>query len=411
MGFSKRISPALLALAGVLVADGVRAEMTYATGGRVGALRTSLGQLSQGLSFSFAQGLRYDSNIVRTANSAETLALYGTSSASDWVSQTGVNSTFYWKTGKSTIQFNGDAGYAHYFRFDEFSGWVASGAGAWTWNFTTRCSSTVRARAERSLANFADISATQNTFQTSLSGSVHVGCFILDQVRLTAGGFGDQVKNEKSLFEINDLSTKGYEASLAFVTPRKNEVGVHYRNYRSKRPNDPTASDAKNASYDVYGILHLGDRTRLFGSFGNETNKRAGLGSIDRSTVLAAVAYAPTAKLAANLSYERHTEDAPDIVNTQRQVDRVSGDAGWRVGPRVTLGGYAVHERDTLQSPTLLVLNGVKEKQTSVGVYLQHTLFQAVSVKWTAGYSERDSDQPLREFESATAGVSLGIGF
>lgn len=408
----KRISPALVALtAGLVVAAGARAEMTHASGGRVGALRSSLGQFSQGLALSFTQGLRYDSNIVRTENSAETTALYGKSRASDWVSQTGLNARYNWRTSRTTLTFSGDGGYAKYFNFSQFSGWVASGTGTWAWNFTNRCASTVDASAERRLADFADTSSSINTFQTSLSGAANIGCFLLDRLRVSGGVFGTRIKNDTSSFEINNLSYNGYEGAVALVSAKKNEIGVHYRSSISKRPRDPLSQDIKDHEFDGYGILQVGDRFRLFASGGVESSRRATGPSTNRSTAQFSVNWAPTVKLNAYVSYERAIEDAPDLISTTRRADRVTFNVGYKMNPTMSIGAYGTTERDTLDSGPLGVLTGVKEHAREGGVYFQHTLFQLISVKWTAGASDRRSAQPLRSFKSAVAGVSIGIGF
>lgn len=406
-----RVAPALVALLAGLQPIGAMAEGSgHGAWGRLGALRSPLGQLSQGLSLSLVQGVRYDSNIVRTASDAETLALYGRTQSADWVSQTGANVSYNLKGARSNVTFTGDVSYAKYFEYDEFSGWVASGGGAWSWNFTQRCTSTVDARAVRSLANFADISSSQNTFQTQLDGGVDVSCFILERLRVNAGVFASEVRNDKSAFKVNNLRSKGYDASLAVVTRRKNEAGIHYRASTTERPNAPLIDDFKYEQFDAYGLLHIGNRFRLFASGGVQRSEREN--SPDKFTTgtgIVALDWFPSSRIYGRIAYDRSIEDAPDIVGTSRRTDRVTGNLGWTFADRIQAGGYATYLESTLDSGLAGPLTGVKEKDQAAGAYLRHNLFQLVRVEWTAGWSRRESDIPLREYDSVTAGVSIGM--
>lgn len=406
----QRVVPALVALLAGLQPLGAQAQGGHGAWGRLGAFRTPLGQLSQGLSISLAQGVRYDTNIVRTANDAETLALYGRSESGDWVSQTGVNISYNLDGARSNVTFTGDVGYAKYFEYDEFSGWVASGGGAWTWNFTHRCASTVDARIVRSLANFADISSSQNTFQTGLDGGVDVSCFILERLRVNAGVFASQLKNDNSLFEVNDLRSTGWDASLAVVTRQKNEVGIHYRTSTTERPNAPLVEDFKYEQFDAYGLLHIGNRFRLFASGGIQQSERETTGDdFKTGTGIVSLDWTPSARVSAHVAYDRSIQDAPDLVGTSRRTDRVSGDIGWSFSNRMQAGGYASYLESTLDSGSGGLLTGVKERDQAAGAYLRHNLFQLVRVEWNAGWSRRESDIPLREYDGVMAGVSIGI--
>ena len=124
-GFSPALVGAGLGL-GLVVGGAAHAEDTR---GRVGAFRTQLGELTEGLTVSVAQGVRYESNLVRTANDAQTVALYGTTDSSDVISQTSLNIAFQTNTPKIQIKFLGDVSYANYSNFDQFSGFVTGGAG------------------------------------------------------------------------------------------------------------------------------------------------------------------------------------------------------------------------------------------------------------------------------------------
>ncbi|MFO1186754.1 MAG: hypothetical protein U1E87_04465 [Alphaproteobacteria bacterium] len=407
----QRVVPALIALAAGLqpVAAGAQGA-GHGAWGRLGALRSPLGQLSQGLSVSLTQGARYDSNIVRTANDTETFALYGRTQSADWVSQTGANISYNLEGARSNVTFSGDVSYAKYFEYDEFSGWVASGGGAWSWNFTHRCTSTVDARAVRSLANFADISSSQNTFQTGLDGGVDVSCFILERLRVNAGVFASEVRNDKSAFKINNLRSTGYDASLAVVTRQKNEVGFHYRASKTERPNAPLVDDFKYEQFDAYGLLHMGNRFRLFASGGVQKSERENSSDeFSTGTGIVGLDWFPSARLSAHIGYDRSIQDATDLVGTSRRTDRVAGDIGWAFPNRIQAGGYASYTESTLDSGLAGPLTGVKEKDQAVGGYLRHNLFQLVRVEWNAGWSRRESDIALREYDSVTAGVSIGI--
>ncbi len=408
----KRVTPALIALIGAFSGMPARAEMTHVVGDHLGALRTPFGQFSQGLDLSLTESLNYDSNIVRTENGDENFSLYGTRNSSDWVSQTGVNATYNYRNSRTQVTFVGDGGYAKYFNYSQFSGWVARGNASWIWNFTNRCSSTVEGRAERRLADFAETNTSQSTFQTDLAGTANVGCFLIETVRLSAGVFGETVKNDNDFFQVNNLNQSGYEASAALVSAHHDEIGIHYRSSKTRRPDDPNPfDDIDDTEYDAYITYAVGHSIHLYGSGGFEHSKRGDGSHEDRSTGYASVGWNPTVRIAADLSYNRSIDNVPDLIATTEKSDSINGDVHWKLGSRVTTGAYATYRTDELDQGFAGFLTGVKEHEEDFGVYLQHTLFQMISVKWNAGYINRHSGFALRSFDSAAGGVSLGFGF
>ena len=377
--------------------------------GRVGAFRTQLGELTEGLTVSLVQGVRYESNLVRTANSAETLQFYGTSDASDVVSQTSLNIAFQANTPKMHFKFQGDVSYAKYANFDQFSGFVTGGAGSGAWQFSNSCSTGGDIRVERRVASFEDVIQAVSDFQVEYGGDYNVSCFILNRVRVTGEVFGDQVSNESNALKITDVDYWGWDGTVAFVSARRNEIGVRYRHSQTTRPNDPADQPIDNDRLEGYTTFRGGNYLVATLTGGHEREHRTG-NTVDGGSGSIDLVWTPTSRLTTHFGFVSDTEDATDLLNTTSETNRVFVLTDWRLTERVSVGGASSYEHDKLDAGAGGFLTGVGEDLYSVSAYLQHPFFRMVNVRWTAGYAERDSDNPLRGYRDAFVGVSAGIG-
>lgn len=406
----KGISPALASVGIGIGLIGVSVAHADDQPGRVGAFRTELGELTEGLSISLSQGVRYESNLVRTANDAETLAFYGTSDSSDVISQTSLNIAFQKNTAKMQFKFLGDLGYSKYSNFDQFSGFVAGGAGSAAWQFSNRCSMGGDGRVERRVAAFEDVVSTVSDFQVEYGGDYDVSCFILNRVRVTGEVFGDQVRNDRNTLQITDVNYWGYDGAIAFVTARRNEIGVRYRHSETTRPNDPFDLPIDNDRIEGYTTFRVGNYLVATLTGGAEREHRQGYGTTDGGSGKIDLVWTPTPRVTTHFGYVNDIEDATDLLNTTSQTNRVFASTDWHITQRVTIGGTSSYEHDKLDSGPGGILTGVNEDLFSVSAYVQHPFFRTVNVRWEAGYEKRDSDNPLRRYDNAFVGLSIGLG-
>lgn len=404
-GFSPALVGAGLGL-GFIVAGAAHAEDVR---GRVGAFRTQLGELTEGLTVSIAQGVRYETNLVRTANDAQTLALYGTTDSSDVISQTSLNIAFQTNTPKIQIKFLGDVSYAKYSNFDQFSGFVTGGAASAAWQFSNRCSTGGSARFERRVAALEDIPAVPG-FQFEYGGDYNVSCFILNRVRVTGEAFGDVVENDKSALRPFDVNYWGWDGAIALVSARRNEIGARYRHSETTRPHDPFDTPLDNDRIEGYTSFRIGNYLVATLIGGHEREHRQGATTINNGYGKADLVWTPTSRLTSQFGYVHETEDATDLLNTTSQTDRVFISTDWRLTQRVTVGEDAYYEHDKLDAGPGGIITGVNEDRYSMYAYLQHPFFRTVNVRWIAGYERRNSDNPTRDYEDGIVGVSLGVG-
>ncbi len=121
--------------------------------------------------------------------------------------------------------------------------------------------------------------------------------------------------------------------------------------------------------------------------------------------------WTPNSRLTTHVGYVNRTEDATDLLNTTSQTNRVFASTDWRLTQHVTIGGTSSYEHDKLDAGPGAVLTGISEDLFSVSAYVQHPFFHTVNVRWEAGYEKRNSDNPLRRYDDAFVGVSIGLGF
>ncbi|HXZ66959.1 MAG TPA: hypothetical protein VEH07_00050, partial [Alphaproteobacteria bacterium] len=327
-GFSPALASVGLSLGLIAIVGTAHAEDSR---GRVGAFRTQLGELTEGLTLSVAQGVRYESNLVRTANDAQTLALYGTTDSSDVISQTSLNIAFQTNTPKIQIKFLGDVSYAKYSNFDQFSGFVTGGAATASWQFSNRCSMGANGRVERRVANFEDIAQPISDFQVEYGGDYQASCFILNRVRVTGQVFGDEVRNERNVFDINDVNYWGWSGGIAFVSARRNEIGVRYRHAETTRPHDPADAPLDNDRIEGYTTFRIGNYLVATLTGGHEREHRQNATTVNDGSGSIDLVWTPTSKITTHMGFVSDTEDATDLLNTTSQTDRVFVTSDWRL--------------------------------------------------------------------------------
>lgn len=414
----------------------------YAAAGAsgIGAIRTPAGEFANGIDFFVSETLRYESNLVRTADDQETLQLYQTTDTADLVSVTEANAELALKRDRSKLSFKGHLGYELYTEFDEFSGVFGGASGNYEWQFTQRCSTNLNAGVEYALASFNKVNRVVENRQTRVSANIGAGCFILDRVRLSADLFGGTIDNDENSLKPNDLNYKGYQTTLAYVTAKQNEIGVRYQKSTTERPNLDVGGnkipDQDNQRYELLGKYHIGEKLKIGGGIGVEVQDDGSLGDdTNRTYTRFDLSWFPSDRLAVGLDFARGIEDLDDLSGATTESDKYGASVNWKFHPRATLGAFAKYEDDTLRAqtdnpftplvnesfifpdsvtvltPGGVAINGIEEKTLETGVSLRHGLAGIVDVIWTLGYVDRSSDYAKREYDGMSASVTLGAKF
>lgn len=206
---------------------------------RVRMLALSLGLLSvttQAMAFFddqlqlfVSETVNSDSNVFRLSKDQDPRTVIGSSSKNDLYTTTSVGFNVDVPVSLQRFQFGYNFNRTHYRRFSDLDNDGHDGRATWLWQLGSSLNGQLGYTESTRLASFLDI---QGTSGNSVSIKRHFGnatYMLTPSWELQAGVAEETWKNSNPAFQENDVDLTNTEASISYVSPSRNKIGLSLR--------------------------------------------------------------------------------------------------------------------------------------------------------------------------------------
>lgn len=170
-----------------------------------------------------------DSNVFRLSKDQNPQAVIGKSHKSDIFTTTSAGFNFDAPISLQRVQFGYAFNRAHYYRFGDLDNDGHDGHAAWLWQVGDQLNGQLGYTESTRLASFLDI---QGTRANSLTLKRYYGnaVYMLTPRWELQGGLAETTqRNGNALFQFNDVDLATADASISYVSPSKNKIGLSLR--------------------------------------------------------------------------------------------------------------------------------------------------------------------------------------
>ncbi len=361
----------------------------------------------------------FDDNFLRTANSAEAVAISGDSDPSEFIFGNGGGASAVARLGRQRLRLDFQVVDNRYLRNDRLDNIEYSVTPAWDWRVGDICDGRLSYEDSRSLASFADFEQLVKNMQRRIRFAADGGCYVDPNVRLVTTLSRFELRNEAEVREDADRIAQQLEGGVEYVGRGDNALGLRFRvgdlRYPNRDKSAASASDNRFTDYDafVFARWEVSSKTALRGSAGVTVRKAEEFDERDFTEPFGRlqVEYSPTSKVDLRIVYLRDVIPSDDLVATFRVRDEVAVDAAWQVRPKFSLAVSGATRWDSfLGDPTGGIgsdLADRADRTVDAGLSLRYEPLEGLRVSMGARLLSRKSNEAEREFDSSSVFASV----
>jgi len=313
------------------------------------------------LNYSLGTSVRFEDNLFRLPDSANTVATLGKSQRSDQVYTT--NAGIKIDKAYSLQRFQVDAGIVdnRYKTYDDLDYTAFNYRAAWLWRLTPNISGTLQADQQQILNNFADYRDANNllirrrSIQTNQSRVFNVDALVGGGLHLLGGISEFRSRNSQTFNAVGNYIQTGGELGIKYVTPSENSIALIQR--ASKGDYQGRIADVLNQldtgfeqrETEAKVIWHLTGKSEIDARLGYVDRQHDHFSSRDYDGVTGRLDYnwTPTDKLRINTSLTRNISSYQQVINSYYVADTFSISPVWQVDAKVNVRlSYDYSQRD-----------------------------------------------------------------
>jgi hypothetical protein len=240
------------------------------------------------------------------------------------------------------------------------------------------------------------------------NGKIKFGLFRTEtQLEGTGRQFSNNIENNAEL-------------NLQYLSPTGSILGLRILGTDGEYPDreltpDSTQDNAyTRMTYDVNWEWQASVKTRVTGLVGYTEQSYANFGFRDFSDIVAQLNlnWQANDKTLLELSARREIVQADTLFSSFMLTEGIWLNLAWQYSPKVTLRLPASYqEQQYLGGGSGVGIDQQKDQVANVGVTLMYYPVESVSIGPMLNYEKRDSNNPLRAYETESAGVNLQVSF
>ena len=364
-------------------------------------------------------GLRYDSNVFRTPDSAQATA--PDAGRSDSIATYNVGATVVLPVSRQQFLFSADLNRTRYNKFSNLDFDGQDLRGLWRWELGSWLNGDLGASRSKYLANFATSLGTQRNIRTADQTFFNLNYPFHANWRVNFGATEATLTNSDPTNRVsdNDTSTRNY--GLQYTSGANNYVGIQGTTLetRFKHP-FAVGGQSFNNDYDqnsvsaVVGYSPTGI-TRVQGSVGRTRREPQQPGQADLSgtTGNLLVNWRPTAKTALTIDYSREFGPAVDVITASSTARTLTIAPSWSVTEKITLLGTLRRQQRDYTDATGLVPGGSARRDTltAYGLVAAYNPINRVFVNVSAQREERSSNIASQDYTVNVIGATVQYAF
>jgi exopolysaccharide biosynthesis operon protein EpsL len=373
-----------------------------------------------------AQSITRDDNIFRLSEAIDPVPVTGSSSTADTYTTTNLGFRFDVPVSRQRFLAEWSWNDNRYERFSILDYTGHRGRAVWQWQAGNDLSGELGYAKTRSLASLANVqsgvqSSTPNPVDKR-DAFVNAAYMLTPRWKLEGELTETRNANEAPEFRVNDVRISGTGATVSYVSPADNEVGVNLRVAEARYPVALlVAGDLIDNAYrqqNVALVTHwtITARSRLGAQLGRVERSYSQLPQRDfeRTTFRAAYEWRATGKLTLTADAQNDISEIEEINTGYVFARGVALRSAFRLSEKIDIGGaFEYSDRDYLGEPGL-VLGTVQPRNDRVRAIAVSASWRPLRSLWldaNARRETRSSSAAFGDYEVMIFGLTAGIRF
>lgn len=367
-----------------------------------------------------AFNMLYDSNLLRLSDTADTVAITGKSDKSDFIKQIAAGFDMDWTLGRQHILVKALINQSWYQNFStlDYLGWDTSAQ--WNWQLGNHFNGQVGYANSQTLGGFGQLNSLVSNLQNNQRAFVNAGYLFHPNGKIKFGLFRTEFQFVDKTRKFSNNIEDNAELDLQYLSPAGSVLGFRLLATDGRYPDRSfTAGDTQDNAYTRMNYALTWDwkaseKTRAEGNLGYTQQHFEHLGGRDFSGITARLGlrWQASDKTWLELTAKREIDQAQNLFSSFLITQGAWFSLNWQASPKINVTlPVSYQEQKYLGTVGAASLPQQKDKVGNAGLNLTYHPVENISISAVLNYEKRDSNNPLRSYETQSVGINLQAVF
>ena len=368
-----------------------------------------------------ASNLLYDSNFLRVSENAPVL-FTGGKAKSEFIKQVTAGFDMDWKNSRQhfIIKANANQNWFQNFTTLNYIGWNTKAQ--WNWQMGNHLSGEIGYANIQSLNSYDYLNVLAPNLQNSQRYIANAGYLFHPNGKINLGVFRNEAMYDNISRQISNNIEDNAELNLQYLSPTGSIYGLRLLATDGQYPQRqfvatvPIDNAYKRMNYAMTWDWHASKKSRANGFFGYTQQKYAHISANDFSGITARLnlEWQASDKTLLGLSVGREINQYISLTSNFLQTQGVWFNFTWKSSPKITLTlPISYQQQQFLGSVGVNAVSLGQEIDNvgSIGFNLMYLPVESISIDFALKSEKRDSNNPLRNYETQSVNVNMRAFF
>ena len=366
--------------------------------------------------------LKFDSNLLRLSDDVTAQDAAGKDTNSDFIKQIRGGFDIDWQISRQQILVKAELNQNWFDAYDELDYLGHDLSGQWLWEWGQNWTGDIGYSNKKSLGSFSQINRLIKNLQTDQAYYANGAYQISSRWFLYGGISRNDLKFSGATRKIGNLREDRVETGVRYISPTNNMLGVKIMLTDGLYPNSDftDASLIDNAyvrdDYHLEWVWNYSIKTRLDGRIGytQQEYDRLNVRNFSAVTSRANAYWEVSEKTDVLLSGWREIAQANNLTSSFVLSQGVRLIPSWSVTPKARLSLFLTYEKQDFLGDTGIVIADTliqKDRIMHIGMTFKYKPFTHTEMSAVIKHEERNSNNPLRAYQSQFGGINIKLDF
>ena len=368
-----------------------------------------------------AFNMLYDSNLLRVSNSIDPVRVIGKSDTSDFIKQAVAGFDMDWTVSRQHFIVKGEINQNWFQNFSslDYTGWNT--LAQWDWQMGNNLNGEMGYANIERLGSFSYLNRLVPNLINNQRYFANAGYLFHPNGKIKLGFFRTDNQFVDRQRQLGDTIEDNAELNLQYLSPTGNILGFRFIATDGQFPNrqfvlGDTRDDAyMRFNYTLTWNWHTSEKTSLDGYFGYKDQQFDHLKSRDFADVIGGLNlhWRASEKTLLELFVNRDIFQSENFFASFLLREAVGVNLTWHTTPKIDLQLLTSYQKQQFLGNNSDIANFQRQKNYTglIGLHLIYSPFDNISVETVLNYENRDSNDPLRSYDSKSAGLNLKAAF
>lgn len=370
-----------------------------------------------------ASSLLYDSNFLRLSDNVDPVLVSGKSDKSEFVKQVAAGVDMDWTISRQhiLIQANVNQNWFGNYTSLDYTGWDT--LAQWNWRIGNDLDGELGYANVQALGNFVQLNSLVDNLQNNQRSFANAGYLFHPNGKIRFGLFRTESQLEGTGRQFSNNIENNAELNLEYLSPTGSIWGLRIIGTDGEYPDrELTAGSTQDNAYTrmnynvTWDWRSSSEKTRINGLVGYTEQRYDNFGIRDFSDIVAQLNlnWQASDKTLLELSARRQIVQADTLFSSFVLTEGVWLNLTWQYSAKVALKlPVSYQEQQYLGGGggAGFDVDQQKDQVGTIGINLMYYPVESISIGPVLNYEKRDSSDPLRSYETESAGVNLQAAF